>query len=112
MANCLKHIKKTNEIIFTVFSLHIKTLYQKTNKSISYSFFLYIWKQQINIIKKIKKSSEKKHMKDIKDTKKDLEKKHAKNIKIFLKKKKTKKRSKERKKDPRNISKSFWGTKA
>ena len=25
MANCLKHIKKTNEIIFTVFSLHIKT---------------------------------------------------------------------------------------
>ena len=46
-------------------------------------------------------------MKDIKDTKKDLEKKHAKNIKIFLKKKKTKKGSKERKKDPRNISKSF-----
>ena len=43
MDNCLKHIKKTNEIIFTVFSLHIKTLYQKTNKSISYSFFsLYI----------------------------------------------------------------------
>ena len=39
-------------------------------------------------IKKIKESSEKKHVKDIKNIKKDFEKKHVKNIKMLLKKKK------------------------
>ena len=68
-----------------------KILLRKTTQMFFIVFATYK-KWQINYIKNTKKNCKKKHMKD---------------IKIFLKKKKTKDE-----KSPRNISKSFWGTRA